>query len=343
MSFRFHKRIEITPGLNMNLAKRWPSHSIGENGATINLAQRGSRAALGIPGPGMRWQFSSHAHIKTIQAQSDIKAVHAQGTVKAVQAQAEIIGITKRVETVAKRLTRNAGRGKYWRKAAIEQAGLLDKMLDVAKASENELLIAAVRKVFERWAQGNLDYRAALDSGMTISECLAMVLEGKKPAQNICANSLSDPVVTTTNKVSEMAASESSADSDQFVFKQRYAVSLIEEPTFWSAFWKTVARNLILTVIGCGLIAIVYTLAAGKATSHPHAHAVLPATPTPEIPVEVPATQTPVVTPISERLAATSTPQAGPSTPSVQTTPTPSRHEQGIQAKTVHKRRVTQN
>ena len=343
MSFRFDKRIEITPGLNMNLAKGWPSLSIRGNDATINLAQRGSRAALGIPGPGMSWQFSSHAHIKTVQAQSDIKAVHAQGTVKAVQAQAEIMGITKRVETVAKRLTRKAGRGKYWRKAAFEQAGLLDKMLDVAKASENELLIAAVRKVFDRWAEGNLDYRAALDSGMTISECLAMVLEGKKPAQNILVNSLSDPVVTPTNKVSEMAASESSADSDQLVFKQRYAVSLIEEPTFWSAFWKTVARNLILTAIGCGLIAIVYMLAVGKATSHPHAHAAVSATPTPEIPVEVPATQTPAATPISERLTATSTPQAETSTPSVQTTPTPSRHEQGIQGKTVHKRRVTQN
>jgi hypothetical protein len=341
MSFNFHKRIKTAPGTHVNLSKGWPSFSIGGSGATINLAQRGSRAALGIPRPGMSWQFSSHSHIKTIQAQSDIKAVHAQGTVKAVQAQAEIIGITKRVETVAKRLTRNAPGGAYWRKAAIEQAGLLDKMLDVAKASENELLVAAVRKVFDRWAEGNLDYRAALDSGMTISECLAMVLEGKKPAQSIFANSLSDPVVTTTNKVSEMAASESSADSDQFVFKQKYAVSLIEEPTFWSAFWKTVARNLILMAIGCGLIAIVYTLAVGKATLHPQA--VLPATPTPEIPIEVPATQTPVATPISERLAETSKPQAGPSTPSVQTTPTPSQHEQDIQGKTVHKRRVTQN
>jgi hypothetical protein len=246
MSFRFHKRIEITPGLNMNLAKGWPSLSIGRSGVTINLAQRGSRAVLGIPGPGMSWQFSRHAHIKTIQAQSDIKAVHAQGTVKAVQAQAEIIGITKRVETVAKRLTRNAGRGKYWRKAAIEQAGLLDKMLDVAKASENDLLIAAVRKVFDRLAEGNRDYRAAIDFGMTISECLAMVLEGKQPAQNISANSLSDPVVTTTNKVSQKEASKSSANSNQFVFEHKHAVSLIEEPTFWSAFWKPVARNLIL-------------------------------------------------------------------------------------------------
>jgi hypothetical protein len=128
---------------------------------------------LAIPGTGMSWRFAGHSHIyKAIQAQSDIKAVHAQGTVKAVQAQAEIIGIAKRMETVAKRLTRNAAGGTCWRKAAIEQAGLLDKMLDVAKASENEQLIASVRKVFNGWAEGHREYRAALDSGRTISECL---------------------------------------------------------------------------------------------------------------------------------------------------------------------------
>jgi Protein of unknown function (DUF4236) len=341
MSFRFHNRIEIAPGLHMNLSKGWPSLSIGGSGATTNLAQRGSRAAPGIPGTGMSWQFASHSHIKTIQAQSDIKAVHAQGTVKAVQAQAEIIGITKRVETVAKRLTRNAAGGTYWRKAAIEQAGLLDKMLDVAKASENELLIAAVRKVFDRWAEGNRDYRAAIDSGMTISECLAMMLEGKQPAQNISADSLSDPVVATTNKVSQKEASKSSANSNQFVFEHKHAVSLIEEPTFWSAFWKPVARNLILPALGCGLIAIVFTLAVGKATLHPQA--ALPATPTPATLMEVPATQTPAATPISEILTAKSTPQAETPTPSVQTTTTPPQHEQDIQGKTVHKRSVAHN
>jgi hypothetical protein len=67
----------------------------------------------------------------------------------------------------------------------------------------------------------------------------------------------------------------------------------IEEPTFWSAFWKMVARNLILPEIGCGLIAIVYTLAVRKATLHPQA--VLSATPIPEVPMKVPATQTPAV------------------------------------------------
>jgi hypothetical protein len=325
----------------MNLSRGWPSLSIGGRAATIDLAPRGSHATLGISGTGMSWQFASHSHIKTIQAQSDIQAVHAQGTVKAVRAQAEIIRITKQLETVAKRLTRNAAGGKYWRKTAIEQAGLLDKMLDVAKASENELLVAVVRKVFDRWAEGNRDYRAALDSGMTISECLAMVLEGTQPAQNISANSLNDPVAMQKNEVSEKASSESSAGLDQFVLEQKYTWSLIEKPAFWSALWKTVARNLILPAIGCGLVAIVYTLAVGKATLHPQV--LVPATPTPATLMEVPATQTPAATPISEIFTATSTPQAETPTPSVQTTTTPPQHEQDIQGKTVHKRRVTQN
>jgi hypothetical protein len=348
MSFGFHKRIKIAPELHINLSKGWPSLSTGGHGEIVNADRRGSQAAFGIPGTGMSWQFRGHSHVhKNIQAQSDIKAVHAQGTVKAVEAQAEIIGITKRMGTVAKRLTRSAAGGRYWIKAAIEQAALLDKMLNVAKASENDQLIAAVRKVFNGWAEGNPDYRAALDSGMTISECLAMVLAGKQPAQNVFANSSNHPVATinqvttTSNKVSEKAASKPSANSDQFVFEQKQAVSLIEEPTFGSAFWKTVARNLILPVIGCGLIAIVYTVAVRKTTLHPLA--VVSVTPTPETPMEVPATQTLAATPISERETATSTPQAETSTPSVQTTPTPSQHEQEIHGKTVHKRRVRHN
>jgi hypothetical protein len=340
MSFRFHKRIKIAPGIHMNLSKGWPSLSIGGRGATINLARHGSRATLGIPGTGMSSQFASHSHMhKTIQAQSDIKAVHAQGTVKAVQAQAEIIGITKRMETLAKRLTRSAAGGTYWRKAAIEQAGLLDKMLDVAKASENELLIAAVRKVFDGWTEGNADYGAALDSGMTNSECLAMALGGKQPAQNASAIPLNDPVATATIKVSEKAASESVGNSDQLVFEHKHAVSLIEVATFWSTFRKTVERNLILPAIACGLIAIAYTVAVRKATLHPQA--VLSATRTPEMSMEVPGTRTPAATPISDRPTATFTPQAETPTPSVQTRPTPSRLQQEMHGKTAHKRRLT--
>jgi hypothetical protein len=127
---------------------------------------------------------------------------------------ADIIAITRRMDTVAKRLTRNAAGSTYWKKAAIAQAGLLDKMLDVAKASENDQLIAAVRKCFDGWADGNPHYRAALDSGMSITDCLALVLAGKQPDQNVPANLSNHPVtipkpVTTTNNLNEPAANES--------------------------------------------------------------------------------------------------------------------------------------
>jgi hypothetical protein len=37
-------------------------------------------------------------------------------------------------------------------------------------------------------------WRAALDSGMTLTECLAMVFADKQPDQNVPANSLDHPV-----------------------------------------------------------------------------------------------------------------------------------------------------
>jgi hypothetical protein len=294
----------------------------------------------------MGWQSGGHSPIhKTIQAQSEIKAVHAQGTVRAVQAQAEIIGITRRMETVAKRLTRSAAGGRYWKKAAIEQAGLLDKMLDVAKASENDQLIAAVRKVFGDWAEGHPHYRAALGSGMTISECLAMALAGKQPEQNVAANSSNHPGATThpvitTNKVSEKAAYESSV-TDWLVLRQKHTGSVIGKPTFWSAFFKTAVRNLIFPAIGCALMAIVYTLAVGKAMLHPKM--IVSSAPTLEAPMPVPATPTPTATPISDRPPTTPTPQAEAPKPSVQTKPTLARQEQEVHGKLVHKRRVAHN
>ena len=158
----------------------------------------------------MDWHFAGHRHLhKVVQAQADVKAVHAQGTLKAVRAQADIIAITKRMEMVAKRLMGSVAGGTHWKKAVIEQAQLLDKMLDIAKAGENDELIAAVKKCHHAWVDGNPHYRAALDSGMTIADCLGMVLAGKQSDLK-SANLTSDPV-TATNNVREPAANEFSA------------------------------------------------------------------------------------------------------------------------------------
>jgi hypothetical protein len=155
MSFRFCKQIKIAPGLAIDLSQGWPSLSISGLGPTNKVARGGPRTTFGSPGTGMNWQFAGQRHIhNAVQVQAEVKAVHAQGTVKAVQAQAEIISITKEMESVAKRLTKNAVGSTYWQKAAIEQTQLLDRMLEIAKASGNDQLIAAVQKCREACLDG---------------------------------------------------------------------------------------------------------------------------------------------------------------------------------------------
>jgi len=348
MSFRFSKRIQIAPGLAITFSKGWPSLSIGGQGAILNLGPRGPRTTLEIPRTGMSWQFSADRHIhKAVQVQADVKAVHAQGTVRAVQAQAEIIAITKRMETVAKRLTRNAAGSTYWKKAAIEQAQLLDAMLDVAKASENDQLIAAVQKCHHAWGDGNPHFRAALDSGMTITKCLATVLAGRQPALNISENLSNHPVtitnpVTTTNKVKEPALNSWLSDQCQLVLEKRDGETLIDQPTFRLAFWKTVGRNLILPVTGCVVIAVVSTIAVRKSPSRPGV--IVSATPMPEVRMATSTPPRPAVMPVPELGATTPGPQLATPTPStVQSTPTPSQHEQLGQTKAVRHKHPTHN
>ena len=274
--------MKIVPGLHINSSRGWPSLSIGGYGASIHVGRRGSGATVGIPETGISCQFAEHKHIhKVVQAEADIKDVHVQGTVKSVLAQAEIIAITKRMGTVAKRLTRNAAGSKYWKKAAIEQAGWLDKMLEVAKASENDQLIAAVQKSQNAWGDGNPHYRAALNSGMTVTEYLVMVLAGKQPDENQPAK-LSSHLATPTNILSESAAKETASSPEESAAKQRQAEPLIEVDPFWSAFWKTVGHKLTLPVIGCGVIAVLYVTVAHKTTSPPPVIESATPTPTPE-------------------------------------------------------------
>jgi hypothetical protein len=337
MSFRFRKRIKIVPGFAINLSKGGPSLTIGGHGATMNLSRGGSRTTLGIPGTGMSWQFGGHRHIhKAVQVQADIKSVHAQGTIKAVQAQADIIAITKRMETVAKRLTRNAVGNTYWKKAAFEQARLLDKMLEVAKASENEQLIKAVRKCHNAWGDGNPHYRAALDSGMTITDCLAMVLAGRQPDQHVAANLLNHSG-TPANNVDKPAAKESSANREQLVLEEKHVEEpSIDETALLPDFPKTLGWSLILAMVGSGLIAVAYMIVAHKTTPHPQA--LVSARSVPEILVGTPIPQPTIPQP--------ATPAPHPATPAptpAQATPAPSPHEQTIHVKTAGKKHPIHN
>ena len=326
MGFRFRKRNKIVPGLSINLSKGWPSLSIGGHGVTTNVGRNGPRGTVGIPGSGLSWQIGGYRHIhKAVQVQSDVRAVHAQGTIKAVQAQAAIIAITKRMETLAKRLTRNAAGSAYWKKAAIEQAQLLDQMLDLAKASENSQLIAAVQKCHDAWGDGDPHLRSALNSGLTITECLEKVLGGKRldPNHPVTINN-----AVTINNLKEPAAHGAFSNPDPWVLEQKPAQRSIDEPAFWSGLWKALGRNVVLPLLGSGVIATVYLIAAHKTTSRPPV--IESATPTPGKPAEMPASPT---------VAATPPPQLSTPTPSaVESTPTPSRQEQVIHHKTAGKK-----
>jgi hypothetical protein len=338
MSFRFRERIQIAPGLALNLSKGWPSMSIGGHGSTINVGRPGPRSPFASSGTGLSWQLGGHRHVhKAIQAQADIKAVHAQGTAKAVQAQAEMIAITKRMETVARRLARNAVGSTYWKKAAFEQAQLLDLMLDVAKTSENDQLIAAVRKCHAAWGDGHPNYRGALNSGLTITECLAMVLAGRQPDQNIPANRHAG---MPTGYVNQPAVKELAANQEKPETEKRLAEFSIEEPAFRRIFSKTLRRILILPLIGCGVLVVAYTITARKATVR--SQVTISAPPKPELPSELPAPPRPAPSAVSEPSAA-ATPTQQAATPTVQATPTPSPREPVTHSKATRKKRAPHN
>ena len=59
MALRFRRRISLTPGFRINLAKRGASLSIGTRGATVNFGRRGRRVTVGIPGTGLSYSQSS--------------------------------------------------------------------------------------------------------------------------------------------------------------------------------------------------------------------------------------------------------------------------------------------
>jgi hypothetical protein len=338
MSFRFRKRIKIVPGPVVNLSKGWPSLAIGGHDATLNVSRRGPRGTSGMPENGLSWQFGGPRHIhKAIQAQSDVKAVHAQGTAKAVEAQAYIIAITNRLETVAKRLTKNAPGSTYWKKAAIEQARLLDEMLEVAKEGENDLLISAVRKCHDAWGNDDLHIRAALSSGMTVSECLTNMLAGRQADENVPVPLLSHPG-PDTNNAGPSPADEPVADRKGPTLGLKPIERSLHRTEIGPVFGEKLARNLILLAIGCAVIAAVYTIAIHKPITRPQV--TLIGSPTPEAtaaklapapPAAAIAPETPAVTPAA-------TPATAPAatlvaTPAAQTAATPLDHGQDIQDK----------
>lgn len=56
MGFRFYRRINLIPGVSINLGKRGASLSVGPRGAKTTFGRNGARTSIGIPGTGMRYE-----------------------------------------------------------------------------------------------------------------------------------------------------------------------------------------------------------------------------------------------------------------------------------------------
>lgn len=56
MGFRFFRRINLFPGVSINLGKRGASLSVGPRGMKTTIGKRGIKQSIGIPGTGIRWE-----------------------------------------------------------------------------------------------------------------------------------------------------------------------------------------------------------------------------------------------------------------------------------------------
>ena len=65
MGWRFFRRVQILPGVRVNLSRSGPSLSFGRRGLVTTLSRRGRRTTVGIPGTGLSystthpWEFKA--------------------------------------------------------------------------------------------------------------------------------------------------------------------------------------------------------------------------------------------------------------------------------------------
>lgn len=55
MGFRFFKRVQLAPGVTLNLSKSGVSLSVGPRGAKVTVGTSGAQLTLGVPGTGVYW------------------------------------------------------------------------------------------------------------------------------------------------------------------------------------------------------------------------------------------------------------------------------------------------
>jgi hypothetical protein len=62
MGFRFQKRLNILPGVRINLSKGGVSTSLGPRGADVNIGRNGVTTNAGIPGTGLSYRSKLGGH-----------------------------------------------------------------------------------------------------------------------------------------------------------------------------------------------------------------------------------------------------------------------------------------
>ncbi len=65
MGFRFRRRINIFPGLSLNVGKTGVSVSAGVKGAKITLGKHGVRKTIGLPGTGLSYTLHNDDYDNT--------------------------------------------------------------------------------------------------------------------------------------------------------------------------------------------------------------------------------------------------------------------------------------
>jgi hypothetical protein len=70
-NFRFYRRINIFPGLSVNLSKSGPSLTVGMRGAHVTVGNRGVTRTVGLPGTGIYYTSRSGYH-------SGVHSAHAE-------------------------------------------------------------------------------------------------------------------------------------------------------------------------------------------------------------------------------------------------------------------------
>jgi hypothetical protein len=100
-NFRFYRRVNIFPGLSVNLSKSGPSVTIGMRGAHLTVGRSGITRTIGIPGTGVYYTSRTghysgvhSAHTETpIDPDTQARA-HTTGTIAlAAVALAIILGV----------------------------------------------------------------------------------------------------------------------------------------------------------------------------------------------------------------------------------------------------------